>query len=64
MIVYWLCILPIIVTAEVIAVILAPILPLFSKNAWLPEWLDWFQTPDNNLMGDDVFHFAHALCPL
>lgn len=51
---YWLCILPIIITAEVVAVILAPVLPLFSKNAWLPDWLDWFQTPDSNLMGDDA----------
>lgn len=33
--------------------ILAPILPLFADNeGWLPDWLWWFQTPDNPLDGD------------
>ena len=53
MTVYWLFVLPIVLIMEIVAVLLAPILPLFSKNAWLPDWLSWFQTPDNNLMGDE-----------
>ena len=33
--------------------ILAPILPLFADTeGWLPDWLWWFQTPDNPLDGD------------
>ena len=33
--------------------ILAPILPLFADcEGWLPDWLWWFQTPDNPLDGD------------
>ena len=41
-----------------VALLLAPILPLFAKESisgadgWLPRWLDWFQTPDNDLDGD------------
>lgn len=50
---YWLFILPLVLLMEVVSILLAPILPLFSKNAWLPDWLGWFQTPDNNLMGDE-----------
>ena len=33
--------------------LLAPILPLFcNANGWLPDWLSWFQTPDNSCDGD------------
>jgi hypothetical protein len=38
-----------------VAVLFAPILPLFAKNGWLPNWLSWFQTPDNPLYGDSTF---------
>ena len=51
---YWLCTLPVVLAMELVAVLLAPVLPLFAKNGWLPDWLDWFQTPDNNLYGDDA----------
>lgn len=37
----------------ILAVILAPILPLFATDAWLPSWLSWFQTPDASLDGDN-----------
>ena len=52
-----------------LAIILAPILPLLAKlkqgptnngsdvelGPWLPLWLNWFQTPDNSLYGDSSF---------
>lgn len=52
-----------------IAIILAPILPLFAKDSYgwcdnqgyqaiaprLPSWLSWFQTLDNSLDGDATF---------
>lgn len=52
-----------------IAVVIAPVLPLFSANTYgwcdnhsyeafeprLPTWLGWFQTPDNSLWGDSSF---------
>lgn len=53
----WLALLPFVLLMEVVAVLLSPILPLFSWAARLPWWLNWFQTPDNNLMGDDG-HYA------
>ena len=45
---------------EVLAVLLAPILPLFaSQDGWLPKWLWWFQTPDNPLSGDAGWQQKH-----
>ena len=52
-----------------VAVLLAPILPIFAtqQEGWLdnhsqwgqglrlPTWLNWFQTPDNSLDGDATF---------
>lgn len=52
-----------------LALILAPVLPLFASNVYgwcdngsyqefgprLPSWLNWFQTPDNSLYGDSSF---------
>lgn len=60
---------PISLIISLIAVILAPVLPLFSKDfdGWLdnhsvwgigprlPTWLNWFMTPDNSLNGDSTF---------
>lgn len=44
---------PISLFVTLIAYILAPILPLFAnKDAWLPKWLWWFQTPDASIDGD------------
>ncbi len=34
------------------AYVLAPILPLFANDGWLPIWLSWFQTPDASINGD------------
>jgi len=52
-----------------LGLILAPVLPLFASHEYgwcdnhsyedfeprLPEWLSWFQTPDNSLWGDATF---------
>ena len=60
---------PINLIITLIAVILAPVLPLLSSPQWgwcdnhsyenfgprLPKWLNWFQTPDNDLYGDFTF---------
>ena len=60
---------PISLLISLLAVILAPILPLFAKPimGWcdnhsyeaveprLPSWLNWFMTPDNSLWGDATF---------
>jgi len=60
---------PISLLITLVAVILAPILPLFatSQEGWndnhsrwglgprLPKWLSWFMTPDNSLDGDRTF---------
>lgn len=54
---------------NILAIVLAPVLPLFSGNAYgwldnhakqgfgprLPNWLSWFMTPDNSLDGDATF---------
>jgi len=63
----WLCYLLISLPMELLAILLAPVLPLFARprygpidngNAYgveprLPRWLDWFATPDNSLLGDE-----------
>lgn len=39
---------------------LAPIVVLFaSEDGWLPNWLSWFQTPDNPLDGDNGWKTEH-----
>lgn len=65
---------PISLVITLIAMIIAPILPLFASikdgpfdngggygpGPWLPKWLNWFQTPDNNLWGDHTFQTLHG----
>jgi hypothetical protein len=60
---------PISLLLTLIAVIIAPILPIFSASIYgwldnrsregfgprLPKWLGWFMTPDNSLDGDATF---------
>lgn len=60
---------PINLIVTLLAIILSPILPLFSSDQYgwldngakegfgprLPFWLDWFQTWDNSLDGDATF---------
>jgi hypothetical protein len=65
----YLILVPVSLLITLLAVILAPILPIFttSQDGWLdnhsqwgpgprlPTWLSWFQTPDNSLDGDATF---------
>jgi hypothetical protein len=60
---------PISLLITLIAVVLAPIMPIFTvQKLWwcdnhsfqavgpvLPTWLNWFMTPDNTLNGDQTF---------
>lgn len=60
---------PLSLLITLVAVLIAPILPLFAKPlfGWcdnhsyeaieprLPSWLGWFMTPDNSLDGDHTF---------
>lgn len=65
----YLFLVPISLLLTLIALVLAPILPLFAEDrmGWcdnhryeaveprLPEWMNWFMTPDNSLYGDHTF---------
>lgn len=65
----WFLLLPLWFVFNVLALILAPVLPLFATESFgacdnnnalrteprLPAWLSWFQTPDNSLNGDGTF---------
>ena len=70
MIYIWYAILvPVSLLLTLVAVLFAPVLPLFAKPlmGWcdnhsyeaveprLPNWLGWFMTPDNSLYGDATF---------
>lgn len=66
---------PISLLLTLLAVILAPILPLFAvQKLWwcdnhayesvgpvLPAWLNWFMTPDNTLDGDATFQSINGI---
>lgn len=43
--------------------ILAPVLPMFAIEGHLPDFLSWFDTPDNPLDGDSGFISEHAPYP-
>ncbi len=56
----WFILLPLNIIVTALALLLAPVLPLFaSKDGYLPKWLSWFQTPDNPLYGDERFIKTH-----
>ena len=71
----YLILVPINLLLTLIAVILAPVLPVFSvdKEWWLdnhskrgigsvlPSWLNWFNTPDNDLYGDATFQSINGI---
>jgi hypothetical protein len=62
----WFLLLPFWLVMQILAYLLAPVLPLFAESRWgsvennnekalgyrLPLWLAWFDTPDNRLEGD------------
>jgi hypothetical protein len=68
--VIYLFLVPISLLLTLVAVLLAPVMPIFAvqKEWWcdnhsyvaigpvLPNWLNWFMTPDNTLDGDATFH--------
>jgi hypothetical protein len=47
------------IVMETLALILSPILPLFARDAMLPDWLSWFMTPDYTLEGDSGWQTEH-----
>jgi hypothetical protein len=65
--------LPVNMLVTVLGILLASILPAFAverdgwlnngsewdKGWYLPNWLSWFQTPDNSLDGDDGWKTEH-----
>lgn len=65
----YLLMVPISLLITLVAIIIAPVLPHFATQTvgWcdnhrylgigprLPDWLSWFQTPDNSLDGDHTF---------
>jgi hypothetical protein len=58
----WFLLIPAEIIMNVLALILAPVLSLVSvlfRVEWLPSWLWWFQTIDNDLDGDSGWHTAH-----
>lgn len=71
----YLILVPISLLITLLAVILAPILPVFAvQKLWwcdnhsyqavgpvLPSWLNWFMTPDNTLDGDATFQKLNGI---
>lgn len=65
----YLVLVPVSLIITLIAVLFAPVMPIFTvqKEGWLdnhsrwgigprlPDWLNWFMTPDNSLDGDATF---------
>lgn len=72
----YLVLVPISLVLTLVAVLIAPILPLFARPliGWcnnhsyeaieprLPVWLSWFMTPDNSLNGDATFQHLFPPC--
>jgi len=60
MILKYLCLLPVNLFAALFGYLLAPVVSLFADDSgWLPNWLNWFQTPDNSLDGDKGWQTEH-----
>jgi hypothetical protein len=71
----YLVLVPISLVVTLLALLLAPVLPLFGvyKEWWLdnhskrsigfvlPTWLNWFNTPDNDLYGDATFQRINGI---
>ena len=71
----YLLLVPISLILTLVAVILAPVLPMLAtaQEGWLdnhakwgfgprlPTWLSWFQTPDNSLDGDATFERLNGI---
>ena len=48
-----------VLTMTIISYPLAPFVTLFAHNGWLPSWLQWFQSYDNNLYGGNDWQLDH-----
>jgi len=73
--VIYLALVPVSLLLTLLAVILAPVFPLFAiqQMGWcdnhsyeaigprLPKWLNWFMTPDNSLDGDATFQKINGI---
>lgn len=71
----YLVLVPISLVITLLALVIAPVLPLFAvqKEWWLdnhakrgigpvlPTWLNWFMTPDNSLDGDATFEKINGI---
>lgn len=71
----YLLLVPVSLLLTLIAVVLAPVLPVFAVDQewWLdnhskrgigsvlPSWLNWFMTPDNDLYGDATFQAINGI---
>jgi len=56
----WLWLTPVSLLASLLNYPLAPLVVLFADDSgWLPNWLRWFQTPDNSLDGDHGWKTEH-----
>jgi len=69
----WLALLPVMLVLTALAFPLAFVLPFFAEERegnldnntkyglgwYLPKWLNWFQTPDNSLDGDNGWRTEH-----
>lgn len=72
----YLVLVPISLLITLVAMVFAPILPIFATmqeglidngsatgiEPRLPKWLNWFQTPDNSLWGDQTFKQLNPPC--
>ena len=69
----WLLLLPVMIAVTILTFPMAFVLPFFAqyREGWhdngniygygfyLPTWLNWFQTPDNSLDGDEGWQTLH-----
>jgi hypothetical protein len=72
--IWYIVLVPVSLLLTLVAMLLAPIFPIFTvqKEWWcnnhsyravgpvLPNWLNWFMTPDNTLDGDETFQSLNA----
>lgn len=73
--IFYILLVPISLLITLLAVILAPVMPVFTQQKlwWcdnhayqavgpvLPSWLNWFMTPDNTLNGDATFQNLNGI---
>ena len=56
----WLAMVPVSILVTIACILFAPVIVLFANPmGWLPNWLWWFQTPDNSLDGDQGWKSEH-----